>query len=304
MSEAMTEQSDTQGSAARHRAAVTSYYGKFESRIGYSLILGDTKHFGYYRPGDAPWPFGPAMRRMEDLLGERLGLARGSRVLDAGAGVGDVASRLAQAWGLDVTGIDILPFSIIEAAKRISKRRLTDRVRVVEMDYTELKFPDDSFDGAYTMETLVHSDRVEQVLAGLHRVLAPGGRLVLFEYARLPAAETTPAEEAVLTQVNQLGAMPGFQRFEHGVLEQLLLDAGFVDVEVQDVTDQMMPMLRAIVTLFRPVYEVNRLRGRPASWINGMSAVELYRHRRIWRYQVYSCSKRPQGLRPPQVTIS
>lgn len=48
------------------------YYDRGESRIGYRLLLGGTKHFGYYEPGDATWNFHAAMRRMEDKLAEKL----------------------------------------------------------------------------------------------------------------------------------------------------------------------------------------------------------------------------------------
>lgn len=287
----MSDLKDTEEAGARHLAAVTSYYGKRESRIGYAVVLGGTRHFGYYEPGLAAWHFGTAMRRMEDLLGARLALPGGSKVLDAGAGVGDVASRLAQTWGLDVTGVDIIPFNVAEAARRVASRHLSDQVRVVQMDYAQLGFPDASFDGAYTMETLVHSDRVEQVLAELHRVLRPGGRLVHLEYSRLPAGDTSAEEERVLSEVNDVAAMPAFQRFEHGVLEQLLAEAGFINVEADDITDRMMPMLQVFATLAWPFYTALRLMGQPTRWINAMAAVELYRHRHAWRYKVYSCSK-------------
>lgn len=287
----MTDLRDIDDAGARHRAAVTNYYVKGESRIGYAVVLGGTRHFGYYEPGVAAWHFGTAMRRMEDLLGSKLRLPGGSRVLDAGAGVADVASRLAMAWGLDVTGVDIVPYNIAEAARRVASRHLTDQVRVVEMDYADLQLPDNSFDGAYTMETLVHSDRVEEVLAGLHRVLRPGGRLVHLEYSRLPAAETSAEEERVLTEVNDAAAMPAFQRLEHGLLEKLLADAGFVEIEVDDITDRMMPMLQVFAAAAWPFYTALRLLGQPTRWINAMAAVELYRHRRAWRYKVYSCSK-------------
>lgn len=33
------------------------YYDRGESRIGYRLLLGGTKHFGYYEPGESMWNF-------------------------------------------------------------------------------------------------------------------------------------------------------------------------------------------------------------------------------------------------------
>jgi hypothetical protein len=52
-----------------------SYYASLESRIGYRLLLGGTRHFGYYDK-DTYWPFpiNGALRAMEDHLFDTLGL--------------------------------------------------------------------------------------------------------------------------------------------------------------------------------------------------------------------------------------
>ena len=49
---------------------VIRYYNKTESKVGYDLVLGGTKHFGYYSRGDNSWAFRPAMRRMEERLAD------------------------------------------------------------------------------------------------------------------------------------------------------------------------------------------------------------------------------------------
>jgi sterol 24-C-methyltransferase len=287
----MTSEVAARGSTARHLASVSRYYRSGESLLGYSYLLGGTKHFGYYAPGDPGWRLHPAMRRMEDQLAERLALPPGAVVLDAGCGVGDVAARLAGVHGLHVTGIDILDFNLATARERARARGLAGRTAFLEMDYAALAFPDGSFDGAYTMETLVHSDNVERVLHGLHRVLRPGGRLVLFEYSRTPEAHLTPRAARVLREVNEGAAMPGFQRLAHGLLEQLLADAGFVDVAAEDLTARMLPMLRVFARLGWLPYHGARLLGRADHAVNAMSGVELYRHREAWRYQAYTCRK-------------
>jgi sterol 24-C-methyltransferase len=287
----MTDQATVEQNKVTHLNDVTRYYRTTESRLGYSVVLRGTKHFGYYRPGDPAWRLGAAMRRMEDLMAARLDLPAGARVLDAGCGVGDVATRLASVHGLDVTGIDILDFNLAEARRRAIGKGVSGQTRFFAMDYARLDFPDRHFDGAYTMETLVHSDHVEQVLAGLHRVLRPGGRLVHFEYSREPAATTTPEAARVLSEVNRAAAMPAFQRLEHGVLEQLLSKTGFIDVRTEDITRHMLPMLKVFAVMGWPTYTAARLLGRRTHAVNAMSGVEFYRHQSCWRYQVYTCRK-------------
>lgn len=278
------------GAATRHLEQVRRYYSTVESRLLYR-VLGGTKHYGLYRPGDPFWEIYPAMRRMEDLLAQKLALPAGSRVLDAGCGVGDVASRLAAVHGLRVTGIDIQGNDVEEAERRAARQRLSDELTFFEMDYAQLAFPPGSFDGAYTMETLVHSDRVEDVLAGLHRALRPGGRLVHFEYSRSPKSETSEHDERFLSEVNQVAALPAFQRFEHGLLEGLLTEAGFVDVQAEDVTDKMLPMLKAFAIGGWLPYLLGSAVGRSDLVVNSRAGVEFYLHRNCWRYNIYTCRK-------------
>ena len=42
-----------------------SYYSSLESSLDYRLLLGGTRHFGYYKNGaDSPFPISRALRRM------------------------------------------------------------------------------------------------------------------------------------------------------------------------------------------------------------------------------------------------
>ena len=137
---------------------IISYYKKTESRVGYDLLLHGTKHFGFYLPGELKWKFGRAMLNMTDKLGETLDIGEGSHLLDAGCGVGDVARRLASTRGYLVTGIDLLDFNIADAEKRASLQVLSPMPSFSVMDYSKLSFEDATFDGVYTMETLVHAN--------------------------------------------------------------------------------------------------------------------------------------------------
>jgi cyclopropane fatty-acyl-phospholipid synthase-like methyltransferase len=75
---------------AEHARRVVGYYRSPESRLAYRLLLGGTKHFGYYPEGGGRLSMTAAMRRMEDKLGQTLALPPGARVLDAGCGEGAV----------------------------------------------------------------------------------------------------------------------------------------------------------------------------------------------------------------------
>jgi ubiquinone/menaquinone biosynthesis C-methylase UbiE len=270
---------------------VWRYYDQTESRIGYKLLLGGTKHFGWYEPGQSLWRFSTAMRQMEDVLADKLNLLAGSAVLDAGCGVGDVARAMASKYGLKVTGIDILEFNLKEARRRSAASGLANRTHFMWGDYHDLEFTDDSFDGIYTMETFVHSANPEKVLSEFLRVLKPGGRLVMFEYSRTPEPDLSKEANEALRQVCELAAMPAWLKMNHGDLEQLLEGAGFSVESVTDVTAKMLPMLRAFSLIGAFPYFLGRVLGVTPKVVNAMSGVEMWKHRDAWRYHIYVALK-------------
>jgi sterol 24-C-methyltransferase len=99
-------------------------------------MLGNARRCGYWEKGTLwPLPIGPALRRMERKLYDRLGLQEGARVLDAGAGSGFVASYMAE-HGLRVHGVDLTPLHVDQAKRTIHSRGLDDGVHVELGDTT------------------------------------------------------------------------------------------------------------------------------------------------------------------------
>lgn len=119
-----------------------TYYHSLESRIGYRLLLGDTRHFGYWNH-DTYWPF-PAtksLRAMEDKMAEALALPRRAHVLDAGCGVGHhVTLRMAQVHDLRVSAIDVVDHHVTKARRNIACSRLPEgTITARKMDYHHLE---------------------------------------------------------------------------------------------------------------------------------------------------------------------
>jgi demethylmenaquinone methyltransferase/2-methoxy-6-polyprenyl-1,4-benzoquinol methylase len=106
----------------------------------------------------------------------------GDRVLDVGCGTGALAAMLAKR-GAQVTGIDIAPAMLSQAAQLVRKHRLEDRVSLKEMGAVDLDtaFPDESFD--VVISTLVFSelsdDEIDYTLVECHRILMPNGELLV-----------------------------------------------------------------------------------------------------------------------------
>jgi ubiquinone/menaquinone biosynthesis C-methylase UbiE len=88
----------------------------------------------------------------------------------------------------------LLDFNIARAVRAANRQRLADRVDFKLGSYQKLPFKANSFDGVYTMETLVHSPAYHEALKEFQRVLKPGGKLVLFEYSLKPANKLSADE--------------------------------------------------------------------------------------------------------------
>ena len=274
-------------------ASVSQYYHLLESRIGYRLLLGGTRHFGYYKVGTWwPFPIGAALRRMEEQLYQALDLKSDSLVLDGGAGIGDVALYMAR-QGLYVTAIDLLDLHVGWAKSNIESNGQAGRVKVLQMNYQDLAFDNDTFDGVYTMETLVHADDPDRAIWEFYRVLKPGGVLANIEYEHNVMDKASALKN--LLRVNTYSHMPAFTQFSYGALRKKMEDIGF-QVEVQDLSENALPMLRLFFVLALFPYLLIRLFQQEARFPNAVAAVDLYQIRHDIRVVLFKARKPGGGV--------
>jgi len=116
---------------------------------------------------------------------DRLALKDGDLVLDVCGGTGDLAllagarvAPLGRAFVYDFNG----PMMCAGRAKA-ERSRFAGNVLFVEGDAEEMSFPDAVFDAitvGFGIRNLVHLDRG---LSEMHRVLKPGGRLMILEFS-------------------------------------------------------------------------------------------------------------------------
>lgn len=117
-------------------------------------------------------------------LAERAGVARDTRVLDVGSGIGGPARVLAATYGCRVTGIDLSP-SFVEAARLLNERTgLGDLVTFEVGDATQLAFADASFDCVTLHHVAMNVADRDALYAGIARVLRPGGTFVTYDVVR------------------------------------------------------------------------------------------------------------------------
>lgn len=127
-------------------------------------------------------------------------LAAGDRVLDLGCGTGALALRLAR-QGCQVTGVDVSPAMLAQAARRVRDEGLADQVTLRELGVAELDtaFADASFDAvtATLLFSEISPDERDYALAQARRLLRPGGWLLAADEVR-PASPLGRTAAALL----------------------------------------------------------------------------------------------------------
>jgi ubiquinone/menaquinone biosynthesis C-methylase UbiE len=108
-----------------------------------------------------------------------------AKVLDVGCGGGhlvlDLAERRPRAR---VTGLDLSEEQLARARERTDAAGFSSRVTLVQGSALELPFDDDSFDVVTSVASIKHWPDQARGVRECVRVLAPGGRLFVFEADR------------------------------------------------------------------------------------------------------------------------
>ncbi|MFJ7219491.1 class I SAM-dependent methyltransferase [Amycolatopsis sp. NPDC098790] len=100
------------------------------------------------------------------------------RVLDAGCGPGVLAARMGRA-GHEVSGVDLSPGMLEQARAAVAAAGVDAEFKQGELHELDRAFPAGSFDLVLCHCVIEYVDDVPAALAGLRRMLAPGGRLSL-----------------------------------------------------------------------------------------------------------------------------
>ncbi|MGV9295834.1 methyltransferase domain-containing protein [Amycolatopsis sp. NPDC003676] len=143
-----------------------------------------------------------------------------SRMLDVCCGSGVVGDAFRGKAG-ETVGLDITPEMVKLAAQRL------DRVRLGTV--YDLPFQDGEFDIVVNREVLHLLPRPEQPLAEIHRVLRPGGQFVVGQI--MPYSDV---DAFWMYRIFKKKQPLLFQMFREQDFRQLLLDAGFVDLRMEE----------------------------------------------------------------------
>ncbi len=124
----------------------------------------------------------PDVVAQRDATLEILDLQPGERVLDIGSGPGFLAAGIASRVGESgaVSGID-LSEPMIAHASGLEAAPGAARITFALGDATALGFSDQSFDAVVSTQVLEYVPEIGTAIAEVHRVLVPGGRVLILD---------------------------------------------------------------------------------------------------------------------------
>jgi demethylmenaquinone methyltransferase/2-methoxy-6-polyprenyl-1,4-benzoquinol methylase len=123
------------------------------------------------------------------------------RILDVACGTGDFSIAAMRLKPERIVGVDISEHMLELGRRKVSKRELSGVIQLETGDAEKIRFEDGSFDAAIVAFGVRNFEYLDKGLAEMHRILAPGGRIVVLEFSR---PSVVPVRQLYLFYFRQL----------------------------------------------------------------------------------------------------
>ncbi len=173
------------------------------------------------------------------FLAERAQVTGGTRVLDAGCGVGGSAIWLAREKGARVVGVSLVPRQVELARGFALEHQVADLASFERRDMAATGFDAGSFDVVWNLESLCHLADIDGYLVEVRRLLTRGGR-----FACIDVCAGAVPDARVQCTVCEGWALAALRSTAE--IAEALVRAGFVDVDVIDLTPRALLSARAL----------------------------------------------------------
>ncbi|GHF81258.1 methyltransferase type 11 [Streptomyces griseus] len=215
-------------------AGMTTYESKTADEVGEYFddrswlfgLSGFNLHIGYF---DDEKPDTDPKERHTEVMIEAAELGAGSRLLDVGCGFGRPAVAAAKTTGAQVLGINVSAEQVRQGQKLAEEAGVSELVSFEQADGMALPYPDGSFDAVWASEAIMYMSDRPKALREIERVLVPGGRFVLSDYAE--REDLSDEQRTALKEGFTVEALPTIEGYRG-----LLLDAGLEITRFEDAT--------------------------------------------------------------------
>ena len=137
---------------------------------------GDHIHVGIYNHSKES--IRDSSPRIVKMMASKLKLNSNTTLLDLGSGYGGAARYLAKNFGCQVTCLNLSSHQNNRNRDLNKKNDLDHLITVVEGNFEDIPFPENSFDVAWSQDAIVHSADRELVVQEVARVLNDRGEFI------------------------------------------------------------------------------------------------------------------------------
>jgi tocopherol O-methyltransferase len=221
---------------------ISRYYDLSEVhyRKTWDLDKSRSLHYGYW--DDSVRNFHEALLNINRVLAGIAEIREEENILDAGCGIGGSSIWLAKEKNCNVTGISLNEKQINKANALAKEFGVTERVLFEQKDYTNTFYPANSFDVVWAIESVCYADDKSDFLKEAHRVLKPGGRLIIADFFK--KKDLTPIETRKVKQWAACWAINDFATAEE--FDDKLKESGFHNITWEDATGAIMPSAKKL----------------------------------------------------------
>jgi tocopherol O-methyltransferase len=228
---------------------IINYYD--DCQIDYELVWHlkshMAMHYGYWEKDTKN--LRQSLTNMNAKLAELAGITKDDLVLDAGCGVGGSSIFLAKNIGCKVIGISLSEKQIESAKKNALNNGIVDKASFEVNNYTATNYPDETFDVVWAIESVCHAAEKADFLHEAHRILKPGGRLIMADFFS-NYYNHSKEKKNLLTKWAATWAIPEFEPLSD--FKSKAVWADFTNVEIHDATKNITPSALRLYIAFYP----------------------------------------------------
>ncbi|MEB3341406.1 methyltransferase domain-containing protein [Okeania sp.] len=230
---------------------------------------GEHMHHGYYGPdGQEKKNRRQAQIDMiEELLhwattNETSNLWPPASILDVGCGIGGSTLYLAEKFNATATGITLSPVQANRAKERAESANLSERTNFMVADALDMPFVDESYDLVWSLESGEHMPNKQKFLQECHRVLKPGGKIIMATWCHRSVGEfdeqLTDDERRHLADIYRVYTLPYVISLPE--YEAIAQNIGFKNIFTADWSTAVAPFWDVVIeSAFDPQVLINVL---------------------------------------------